>query len=201
MTAPGTAKGLPPGPHLDLLLAALETEAGAQRALLDGDRATATTMFATASHGYRASYECAPPASYGRLIGLLKAAIIAGDPVDAAAFARDALADAPQTPTAAYARAIVALVDRDDATARTSAAAMTEGDDRFDRAAEAITALVDSDRVAYSAAIAAIVRDFEGRSDHLTGVAIADTAVMLEALAAARGLACTPQSRVMPAAG
>ena len=44
----------------------------------------------------------------------------------------------------------------------------------------------------------AIVRDFEGRDAHLTGVPVADTAMLMEALAAPRGLAAHPASPLMP---
>jgi hypothetical protein len=43
------------------------------------------------------------------------------------------------------------------------------------------------------------VRDFEGRDAHLTGVPIADTALMLEALAAPRGMTARVDSPLMPA--
>jgi hypothetical protein len=46
--------------------------------------------------------------------------------------------------------------------------------------------------------VAAIVADFEGRDEHLTGVPIADTALMLERLAGARGLAAHPASALLP---
>lgn len=196
-----TGTRLPPGPHLDLLLEALDAEAGAQRALLAGDAETAAHMFDAASRRYRASYECAPPGSYGRLVGMLKAAVIAGDPLDAVGYVRSALADAPETPTAGYATAIAALVAGDRVAARRGAELMAAGDERFGRAATAITALVDGDPDAYAAACRAIVVDFEARAEHLTGVAIADTAVMLEAIAADHGMACRPSSVVMPAAG
>jgi hypothetical protein len=42
----------------------------------------------------------------------------------------------------------------------------------------------------------AIVADFEGRDEHLTGVPIADTALMLERLAG--GLASRPASPLLP---
>jgi hypothetical protein len=50
-----------------------------------------------------------------------------------------------------------------------------------------------------SAAEAGIVADFEGRSEHLTGVPIADTALMLERFAERRGLAARPSSALLPA--
>jgi hypothetical protein len=67
------------------------------------------------------------------------------------------------------------------------------------RGADAIAALADRDPEAYGAAIAAIVDDFAGREAHLTGVPIADTALMLERLAQPRGLACRLASPLLPA--
>ena len=191
-------KRLPPGPHLDLLMEALDAEAGAQRALLAGDAESAQQMFEAASRRYRASFECAPPASYGRLVGMLKAAVIAGNPVDAAEYARVAVSGAEPTPTAAYVGAIVALIAGDDDGAERAAAIMRAGDASFGRAADVVSALVQRDAAGYRDACAAIVADFEGRSEHLTSVPIADTAVMFESFAEARGMACHPLSPLMP---
>ena len=191
-------KHLPPGPHLDLLLEALDAEAGAQRALLAGDVESAHQMFGAASRRYRASFECAPPASYGRLVGMLKAAVIAGDPGDAAEYARAAVRGVEPTPTAAYVEAIVALVTGDDDAAERAAAIMRVGDASFGRAADVVSALVHRDAAGYREACAAIVADFEGRAEYLTGVPIADTAVMFESFAEARGMACHPLSPLMP---
>jgi hypothetical protein len=189
---------LPPGPHLDLLLEALDAEAGAQRALLAGDAESACQMFEAASRRYRASYECAPPASYGRLVGMLKAAVIAGDASDAADYARGAVERAESTPTASYVRALVALIGGDGPGAESAAGPMRAGDAAFGRAADAVEALARRDAAGYRDASAAIVADFEGREDHLTGVPIADTAVMFELFAEARGMACHPRSPLMP---
>jgi hypothetical protein len=73
--------------------------------------------------------------------------------------------------------------------------------DHFARVADALEALADGRREAYGAALLGIVADFEGREEHLTGVAIADTAVMLEALAGRAGMALGPRSRVLPPRG
>ena len=191
-------KRLPPGPHLDLLLEALDAEAGAQRALLAGDVDSAHQMFDAASRRYRASFECAPPASYGRLVGMLKAAVIAGDPDDAAEYARAAIGGAEPTPTAAYVEALVALVTGDDDGAERAAAVMRGGDEPFGRAADVVAALARHDGHGYRDACSAVVADFEARSEHLTGVPIADTAVMFESFAEARGMACHPLSPLMP---
>ena len=77
---------------------------------------------------------------------------------------------------------------------------MAEGGDAFARAGAALAALAAGDADAYRDAVLAIVRDFEGRDAHLTGVPVADTAMLMEALAAPRGMAVRPDSPVMPIA-
>ncbi len=184
------------------MTAAIERDAEGQRALLAGDRGGAQTAFAAAAELYRRSWEQASPTSYGRLVGMLKAAVLAGDASTEAAYALTALEDeqtVSASPTAAYARALAALIEGDDAGARRFSAAMAPGGDAFERTAQAIAALAARDRPAYAEALGRIARDFEQRQGHLTGVAIADTAVMLERLAAARGMAAGVESSVLPA--
>ena len=177
---------------------ALSVEATGHRALLDGDEAAASLM-AKASALYRRSWEASGPDAYGRLIGMLKAAVIAGDAADAAAYADDELGtDVLDSPAGAYAQAIAALVRGDDERAREAATVMTGASPEFQRAARAITALVDRDGEAFADTTAAIVADFEGRDEHLTGVPIADTALMLERLAAPRGLTARAKSPLLP---
>jgi hypothetical protein len=190
---------LPEGAHLGLLLEAIETEGRGQRALLGGEAAAGREALRAAADLYRRSWEVAPPASYGRLIGMLKAAVIAGDANGAAAYARVAVPDDAHSPPARYAIAIAALVESDDDAATAAAAGMRAGGEAFGRAAAAIEAIAAGDANAYAGAVRAIVADFEGREEHLTGVPIADTALMLECLAGARGLAARPPSPLLPA--
>ena len=145
--------------------------------------------------------ELAPPRSFGRLIGMLKALVIAGDDARAeAAYVREQVGEDDASPPAWYALAIAALVDGDDDLARRAAAGMrSAGVEPFVRTAGAIDALTRGDGDAYAAAEAAIVADFERRSEHLTGVPIADTALMLERFAERRGLAAHPSSALLPA--
>ena len=122
-------------------------------------------------------------------------ALLAGD-VDVA---RAALGDeVAGSPPAAYAQAIAALIADDDAAAQSWVSRMRGGSDAFDRAADAIAGLAARDPTAYAAALEAIVRDFEQRAEHLTGVAIADTALMLELFAAPRGITAGVQSPLLP---
>jgi hypothetical protein len=187
------------GPHLDLLREAMAVEGRGQRALLAGDESAAAAALLESSRLYRESWVLASPTAYGRLIGMLKAAVIAGDASSAAAYARTQLPDPVESPPASYALAIVSLVERDDGTARTAVIGMRSGSPPFVRAADAIDGLLDHDADGYAAAVADIVADFEGREEHLTGVPIADTAIMLERLAEARGMACLPVSPLLPA--
>jgi hypothetical protein len=180
-----------------LLEEALRVEGEAQRALLAGDSGSAAQAFREAAAAYRRSWEAAPPRAFGRLIGMLKAAIIAGGGEPEARYVRDELA-ATDSPPSAYAAGIAALVLDDDAAASDAAEGMREGGEAFARTAAALAALAARDGGAYAQALGAIVADFEAREDHLTGVAIADTAVMLERLAERRGIAARPASSVLP---
>jgi hypothetical protein len=217
------------GPHLDALREALALEADAHRRLLAGDQAAAAPLLRRAAARYRASWELAPPGSFGRLIGMLKAAILAGGGAEEARYARAALAEqqralprAPDdrapagddtgrresqapgdgpSPPAAYALALAALVEADDSLAARAAAAMRRGGPAFARAADGVHALADDDRDAYARAAGAIVADFEAREDHLTGVPIADTALVLDRLAEQRGIGGLPASPVLPPSG
>jgi hypothetical protein len=189
--------------HQELLTAAIERDGEGQRALMAGDLPTARAALTSAAELYRQSWEQAPPRSYGRLVGMLKAIVLsADDPRSAAEYARAALADdleASGSPTACYALALAALVEGDDEEAGRRAKAMRGASEAFDRAAAAIAALAVGDGAGYAAAVGEIVHDFEQRSAHLTGVAIADTALVLERLAAPRGLAAGLRSDVLPA--
>ncbi|MCW3048425.1 MAG: family finger-like protein, partial [Solirubrobacterales bacterium] len=81
------------------------------------------------------------------------------------------------------------------------AAAMRGVNPAFGRAADAISALAYRIADAFAAAVEAIVGDFEQRSEHLTGVAVADTALMLDELARRRGVAVAVGDRDRRALG
>ncbi len=184
------------GPHLDLLRDAIAVEASAQRMLIAGEP-DAAAAFRDAAARYRASWEIAPPRSVGRLIGMLKAQVLAGDAHEAARYVRAQILDA-DSPPAAYALAVAALVLGDDGAAARLTEGMREGTEPFGRAADGIQALADRDGLAYRDVIAAIMADFAARDEHLTGVPIADTALMLDRLAEPRGMAVSPPVQLAP---
>jgi hypothetical protein len=189
------------GAHADLLDAGVAADGRAFRAMLGGRADEARAALREAAALYRASWEVAPPRSYGRLVAHLKSAVLAGDGAEAAAWVVGELDGACDSPTSCYALAVAALVRGDDPLAGPAAAGMAEGGDPFARAAAALAALAAGDAPAYREAVSAIVRDFEGRDAHLTGVPVADTAMLMEALAAPRGLAAAPDSEMMPPPG
>ncbi len=173
------------------MLAAIAAEGEAHAALLAGQSGQARSLYAQAVEGYRASWALAPPRSYGRLVGLLKAAVLRGEPGPEAEEVRAALAsdpDAAGSPVASYALAVAALLVDDDGAVAALADVMQPREGAFARTAAALRALADGDAGAYAAAVEAIQADFAAREDHLTGVAIADTAIMLELIARERGL-------------
>ena len=180
-----------------LLLRALEREAEAQRLLLAGERDAALPALREVATLYRRSWEEAPEGAYGRLAGMLKAAILAGAAAEDAAYAREEVG-AADSPASAWVLGLAALAAGDDEAARRAAIRMHEGDDAFRRSAEAVDAIAAGDPGRYAEAVEAIVRDFETRDAHLTGVAIADTALVLERLAEPRGLAAHPDSPLLP---
>jgi hypothetical protein len=188
-------------PHRELMQEAIARDADGQRALLTGDRDAARAAFREAAELYRRSWEEAPPGSYGRLLGMLKSAVLAGGATREAQYARNQVRDEDvASPAAAYVRAIAALVEGDDGAARAWAERMSAGSEPFARTARAIAAVADQDQAAYAEALSAIVRDFERREQHLTGVPIADTALMLEALGEAHGMTAAIDSPLLPRA-
>jgi hypothetical protein len=181
---------------------AIGFEQRAQQALLRGDAERSRMLFRAAAERYHDSWEAAGPRAFGRLIGLLKASVLWGEGGHAAAFVRSELGDGCDSPPACYALALAALIQGDDEAALPAIAGMrTSEDEAFGRTAAALQALANGDRDGYETSVTAIVADFAARDDHLTGVAFADTAVMLERLAAPRGMAVRPASAVMPVLG
>lgn len=192
--------------HRVLQARAVALDGDAHRAWMDGDPGAARAAFAQAARTYAASWDAAPPEAFGRLVGRVKAAVLSGDEVLAREQSRatlDALdaVGGPSSPAAGWAAALAALTLREDDRLPDATAAMRGGPPPFARAADAVQALAARDAPGLAAALAAIVEDFATRDGHLTGVAIADTALVLQLLGRHRGLtAPLPASAVLPTA-
>jgi hypothetical protein len=169
--------------------------------LMQGRKGEAAGWFARSAERYRESWEGAPTGSWGRLIGAVKSRILAGDWERAAEDARWTLGAEPErteSPIGVYAAALAALTLDDDARAvelveRLRAAEFPEP------VAAALGALAAADRDGYEDAVARVLESFETREAYLEDIPVADTVLVLEALAARRGLAARPRSTLLPA--
>jgi hypothetical protein len=153
---------------------------------------------------WRESWEHATETSWGRPIGAIKAELIAGRDDQAAAYARWALelpTATAESPIGRYAAtlALLALERWDEAA---GVAATLVGRDDFPPAvAEALAAVAAGDQGGYETAAAAVLDSFETREQYLEDVPVADTVIVLQALAARRNLAARLSSALLPAAG
>jgi tetratricopeptide (TPR) repeat protein len=159
--------------------------------LMAGRRDEAADWLRAAAERYRESWDAgAPPDSWGRPIGAMKALLLAGeDAGPAARWALDAGATGADSPIGRYAAALALLVLGRDEEARALAQSLRSRDDFPHDVAGAVAALAAADTAAYAAAVESILVSFETRDEFLEDVPCADTALVLEALAAARGLA------------
>jgi tetratricopeptide (TPR) repeat protein len=159
--------------------------------LMAGRRDEAVEWLRRAAARYRESWDAgAPPDSWGRPIGAMKALLLAGDDASSAArWALDAGAADAESPIGRYAAALALLVLGEDAQARAIGSTLRDRDDFPRPVAEAVVTIAASDRAGYPVAIANVLESFESRSDFLEDVPVADTVLVLQTLAAARGAA------------
>jgi hypothetical protein len=170
---------------------------------MQGRRAEAAGWFARSAERYRDSWPDAPPESWGRLIGALKARVLAGDWEGAETDARWALEQDPaggDSPIGAYAAALAHLILGEDAAAAELGARLRVAeDDAFPPpVAEALAGLAEADGATYAAGCSAVLASFESREAYLEDIPVADTVIVLEALAERRGMAVGSQSTLLP---
>ena len=177
--------------------------AGAGLALLmAGRRDEAAACLTRAAERYRESFADAPPGSWGRPIGAMKARLLAEDWDGAAADARwalDAGAAEADSPIGRYAAALALLVLGDDRHARIQADAVRTRDDFPADVGDALAFLAAHDVDGYILAVEAVLESFEQRDEYLEDIPVADTVLVLQALAARRGLAAELASPLLPA--
>ncbi|MGZ8693924.1 MAG: hypothetical protein ACXWYS_00620 [Gaiellaceae bacterium] len=169
-------------------------------ALMLGEDA-AGEWFARAAERYRESWRDAPADSWGRPIGAVKARLLAGDGVGAEAEARWALelgAAEADSPIGRYAAALALLVLGRGAEARVQANTIRIRDDFPADVGDALAMVAAGDAVGYIGAIEAVLESFETREAYLEDVPVADTVIVLQELAAKRGLAAELDSSLLP---
>jgi hypothetical protein len=171
--------------------------------LMQGRPTDASAWLIRSAEGYRESFERAPPESWGRPIGALKARLLAGDRTGAENDARWTLAagaGASTSPVGQYAAVLALLVLGEDAKATTGSRILQSAEeDSFPRpVADALAALAASDARAYERAVQAVLVSFEERDAYLEDAPVADTVLVLQALAAPRTLAVSLSSPLLP---
>ncbi len=194
-----------PGEREDFRLAGVAgaSWAAGLAALMLGRQSEARRWLVCAADEYRTSWRVAPPGSWGRPIAMIRCRLIGGDVEGARADADAAIAagalDAPG-PIGGYCAALALLVRGRDSDAAVVAARIADEGLEPVAVAHALDALARSDALAIVDARAAVLRSFEERDAFLEGVRVADTVLVLDALARERRID-VPQlsSELLPA--
>ncbi|MGH2971508.1 MAG: hypothetical protein ACRDNM_02480 [Gaiellaceae bacterium] len=169
--------------------------------LMDGQRDEAGAWLRRAAERYRESWDAgAPPDSWGRPIAAMKSLLLAGDDAsEPARWAVDAGAAQSESPVGRYAATVALLVLGRDVEARMAAETIVDRDDFPKDVADAVLMIAGLDRTDYAVAVEDVLDSFEQRSDFLEDVRVADTVLVLQILAAARGMAVElPESELLP---
>lgn len=164
--------------------------AGLAAAMLGDDRAAAT-LLSRAADEYATSWHAAPPGSWGRPIAVLRCRLMAGDREGARRDADAALSAGAleaQGPIGGYCAALSLLVlGRDEEAAAIAERIADEGLDPV-AVAHALAALASANRQALATARREVLRSFEEREAFLEDVPVADTVLVLDALAQERDI-------------
>ena len=194
------------GEREDLRLAGIAGASWAEglAALMLGERREAEGLLRRAAAEYRTSWAAAPAGSWGRPIAAMRCRLLAGDDagleLDAAA-TLDAGSGAAAGPIAAYATALAFLALDRDGEALPVARTLQGRDDFVAPVADALVALASGDGPAYGVESASLLLDFEAREAFLEDTPVADTVLVLDALAAERGIpAPRPHTELLPRA-
>jgi hypothetical protein len=178
------------------------TAYGAGLALLMSDRTeeAAEWLFRAASR-YRESFPDAPQGSWGRPIGAIKAHVIARNEQgarEAAEWALDEGALRSSSPIGRYAGCLALLVLGRDKEAVRGVDALLAERDFPSEVADALAAVAAHDRERYKQAVERVLASFEHREEYLEDIPVADTVVVLQALASARGFVVPLVSSLLP---
>lgn len=160
--------------------------------LMAGDTHAAGEWFARAAERYRESFADAPPGSWGRPIGAIKARILAADWDAAERDAEWALSEGAagaDSPIGHYAAALALVTLGRWEEARVVADGLRTHEGFPTDVADALAYIAGEDPVGYTEAIDGVLESFEQRDEYLEDIPVADTVIVLQALAARRGIA------------
>jgi hypothetical protein len=169
--------------------------------LMGGDTGEARVWFSRAADRYRDSYEHAPAGSWGRPIGAIKSRVLAGDWDAARRDAEWALGERAVDAESAigrYAACLALLVLERWEEARVVADGLRRHDDFPQPVGDALAAIAAEDPLGYTEAVEAVLESFETRTEYLEDVRVADTVLVLQALASRRDLEIELASDLLP---
>jgi hypothetical protein len=144
---------------------------------------------------YATSWRAAPPGSWGRPIAMIRCRLLADDVEGARAAASAALeAGAAEAagPIGGYCAALALLALGRDTEAAPVAGRIAEEGLEPVAVAHALAALAAPETEAYESARRDVLRSFEARDAFLEDVPVADTVLVLDALARERGIETPP---------
>ncbi len=104
-----------------------------------------------------------------------------------------------ESPIGRYAASLALLVLDQDDEALVQAASIQSRDDFPRDVADALAALALRDADLYADAVASVLRSFETREEYLEDIPVADTVIVLQALAERRAMAVELSSSLLPA--
>jgi hypothetical protein len=170
--------------------------------LMEGDDEAAAEWLGRAHDVYRASWDDAPLGSWGRAIAMLKARILVGDWAGAEEDARWTLEEGAaeaESPIGRYAGCLALLTLGRWEKARGLADGVRTRDDFPAAVGDALAMIAAEDLIGYTEAVEAVLESFETRDEYLEDVPVADTVLVVQALAGRRGLAVELESALLPA--
>jgi hypothetical protein len=169
--------------------------------LMQGERDEASGWLHRAADVYRESLADAPPGSWGRPIGAMKALLLADDwaaAEEAATWTLELGAGEAESPIGRYAATLALLVLGRDHEAIVHADAIRTRDDFPNDVGDALAFIAAQDVVGYAYAVESVLDSFETRNEYLEDIPVADTVLVLQALAARRGIAAELSSPLLP---
>jgi hypothetical protein len=173
--------------------------------LLMADDPAAGEWFRRAAASWRESWDAGDGReSWGRPIGAIKASLLAGDDLAAAGYANWTLevgAAAAESPIGRYAATLALLTLGRWTEARHVAESLRDRDDFPRDVAAALAFIAAHDVIGYCESVESVVKSFETREEFLEDAPVADTALVLAALARRRNIdEPLPASPTLPTA-
>jgi hypothetical protein len=169
--------------------------------LMAADPPTAREWFARAAGRYRESFPLAPQGSWGRPIGMIKARVLADDWPTAEVEARWTLEQGSARADSSigrYAATLALLVLGRDDEARVLADGLRTEDAFPAPVGDALAFIAAQDPIGYVEAVECVLESFETRTEYLEDIPVADTVIVLQALASRRRMAADLTSELLP---